>query len=231
VRDTQKPIGGIHVHYATLNEGTLRTGAKVLATVAEGVRWDTMRNHTATHLLHKALRDVLGTHVQQAGSLVEPDRLRFDFSQNAPISREDLSRIEQIVNEQIRLDYPVQPQVMAYQAALAEGAMALFGEKYGHEVRMVRIPGFESKELCGGTHVERTGQIGACYITSEGSIGSGVRRIEAVTGRGAVEWVESRNALLAQVAAAAQAQPDRLVAQITALQEKLKRAQKRIHQL
>jgi alanyl-tRNA synthetase len=231
VRDTQKPVGGIHVHYATVNEGTLRTGAKVTATVAEGVRWDTMRNHTATHLLHKALRDVLGTHVQQAGSLVEPERLRFDFSQNAPISREDLRRIEQIVNEQIRQDYPVQPQEMAYQAALAEGAMALFGEKYGHEVRMVRIPGFESKELCGGTHVERTGQIGACYITSEGSIGSGVRRIEAVTGRGAMEWVESRNALLAQVAAAAQAQPDRLVPQITALQEQLKSAQKRIHQL
>jgi alanyl-tRNA synthetase len=231
VTDTQKPIGGVHVHYALVTDGTLRTGARVTATVAEGARWDTMRNHTATHLLHKALRDVLGTHVQQAGSLVEPERLRFDFSQNAPVSREDLARIEQIVNEQIRQDYPVQPRIMAYQTALAAGAMALFGEKYGHEVRMVHIPGYESKELCGGTHVERTGQIGACYITSEGSIGSGVRRIEAVTGRGAVEWVEGRTALLAQAAAAAGAPPDRLVTQIGALQEQLRAAQKRIQQL
>jgi alanyl-tRNA synthetase len=181
--------------------------------------------------LHKALRDVLGTHVQQAGSLVAPDRLRFDFSHNAPISREDLARIEHIINEQIIRDYPVDWTVIPYQQALASGAMALFNEKYGNEVRVVHIPGFESRELCGGTHVERTGQIGSCFITSEASIGSGVRRIECVTGRGAVAWVEGRNALLAQVAAAAQAQPERLVPQVVALQDQLKAAQKRISAL
>src|SRR3954463_8383817 len=108
VQDTRRPVGGVIVHRGTIIEGTLRTGTEVRAEVPSPVRWDTMRNHTATHLLHKALRDVLGTHVHQAGSVVEPDRLRFDFSQNAPIKRDDLNRIEQIVNEQIRLDYPVQ---------------------------------------------------------------------------------------------------------------------------
>ncbi|HET7080783.1 MAG TPA: alanine--tRNA ligase [Chloroflexia bacterium] len=231
VRDTRKPVGGVFVHIGVIDEGELHTGQQVEAIVQEGARWDIMRNHTATHLLHKALRDVLGTHVQQAGSLVAPDRLRFDFSHNAPISREDLARIEHIINEQIIRDYPVDWTVIPYQQALASGAMALFNEKYGNEVRVVHIPGFESRELCGGTHVERTGQIGSCFITGEASIGSGVRRIECVTGRGAVAWVEGRNALLAQVAAAAQAQPERLVPQVVALQDQLKAAQKRISAL
>ena len=219
VNDTRKPIGGVFVHYGTVEAGTLTPGQEVQATVLEGGRWDIMRNHTATHLLHKALRDVLGTHVQQAGSLVAPDRLRFDFSQNTAISHEDLQRIERIVNDQIIADYPVDWTVIPYQQAIASGAMALFNEKYGNEVRVVHIPGFESRELCGGTHVQRTGQIGSCFITSEGSIGSGVRRIEAVTGRGAVTWVEGRTGLLAQAAGAVQAPPERLVPQNAALQE------------
>ncbi|HMA34952.1 MAG TPA: alanine--tRNA ligase [Chloroflexia bacterium] len=228
VRDTRKPVGGVFVHYGTVDSGRLAVGQAVEATVQEGVRWDIMRNHTATHLLHKALRDVLGTHVQQAGSLVAPDRLRFDFSHNASIPRADLDRIERIINDQVIADYPVEWQVLPYQQALTTGAMALFGEKYGSEVRVVHIPGFESRELCGGTHVQRTGQIGACFITSEGSIGSSVRRIECVTGRGAVLWVESRTALLAQAAGAVQVPPDRLLAQIAALQDGLKSAQKRV---
>ncbi len=228
VRDTRKPIAGVFAHYATVIEGALLPGQPVQATVQGGVRWDIMRNHTATHLLHKALRDVLGSHVQQAGSLVAPDRLRFDFSHNAPIAREALDRIERIVNEGIIGDYPVDWTVIPYAEAIATGAMALFGEKYGSEVRLVQIPGYESRELCGGTHVQRTGQIGACYIISEGSIGSNVRRIECVTGRGAVAWVQGRNALLAQAAATVLAQPDRLIPQLTLLQTDLRAAQKRI---
>ncbi|MDQ2807425.1 MAG: alanine--tRNA ligase [Chloroflexota bacterium] len=228
VRDTRKPIAGVFAHHATLIEGALLPGQLVQATVQGGLRWDIMRNHTATHLLHKALRDVLGSHVQQAGSLVAPDRLRFDFSHNAPITRDTLDKIERIVNEGIIADYPVDWTVMPYAEAIATGAMALFGEKYGSEVRLVQIPGYESRELCGGTHVQRTGQIGACYIISEGSIGSNVRRIECVTGRGAVAWVQGRNALLAQAAATVQAQPDRLIPQLTTLQTDLRAAQKRI---
>ncbi len=192
VQDTRRPVGGIIVHRGVILEGTLQKGAEVEAVVPGSVRWETMRNHTATHLVHKALRDVLGTHVHQAGSVVEPGRLRFDFHHNQQVTHEELTRIERIVNEQIRADYPVLTQETDYQTAVKEGAMALFGEKYGAVVRLVRIPGFESKELCGGTHVERTGQIGAFFITYEGSIGSGIRRIEAVTGSGAVEYAQGR---------------------------------------
>lgn len=231
VRDTRKPVGGVFVHYGTIRAGTLEAGQEVRASVYTEVRWDTMRNHTATHLLHKALREVLGSHVHQAGSLVAPDRLRFDFSHNAAIRREDLQRIEMLVNEQIIADHPVDWTIMPFQQAIGTGAMALFSEKYGDEVRVVYIPGFESRELCGGTHVQRTGQIGSCFVTSEGSIGSGVRRIEAVTGRGAVAWVEERNALLAQAAGAVGAPPDRLLAQLANLQESLRAAQKRISTL
>ncbi|MGI8587424.1 MAG: alanine--tRNA ligase [Chloroflexia bacterium] len=231
VLDTRKPVGGVFVHYGRVEEGELREGQEVTASVQENVRWDIMRNHTATHLLHKALRDVLGSHVQQAGSLVAPDRLRFDYSHNAPIDRATLDQIERIINEQVIRDYPVGRQILPYKQAIATGAMALFGEKYGSEVRLVEIPGFESRELCGGTHVARTGQIGACFITSDASIGSGVRRIECVTGRGAVGWVEGRNALLAEAASAVGAPPDRLPVQITALQEQLKAAQKRLSTL
>jgi alanyl-tRNA synthetase len=228
VQDTRRPVGGVIVHRGVISEGTLRTGAEVTAHVPGGVRWDTMRNHTATHLLHKALRDVLGTHVHQAGSVVEPDRLRFDFTHNQAVKPEQIEEIERIVNEQIRADYPVQPVEMSYQAALSEGAMALFGEKYGSVVRMVRIPGYESKELCGGTHVERTGQIGAFFITYEGSIGSGVRRMEAVTGAGAIAYALERRDLLDKVAASLQTTPNRAAEQVGALREQLREATRRI---
>jgi alanyl-tRNA synthetase len=231
VRDTRRPVGGVIVHRGPILEGTLRTGAEVRAEVPGTVRWDTMRNHTATHLLHKALRDVLGTHVHQAGSVVEPNRLRFDFTHNQPVSREQIAEIERIVNEQIRNDYPVQPQEVPYQQALAEGAMALFGEKYGDVVRMVRIPGYESKELCGGTHVERTGQIGPFFITYEGSIGSGIRRVEAVTGPVAVEYAQERRDALSNIASRLQTTPANAVQQISTLQEQVRESQRRIEAL
>ncbi len=231
VADTRRPVGGVIVHRGTITEGTLRTGAEVRAEVPGEVRWNTMGNHTATHLLHKALRDTLGAHVHQAGSVVEPGRLRFDFTHNSGLTHEQLAKIEKIVNRQIRDDSPVETAEVAYREAVAQGAMALFGEKYGDVVRLVHIPGYESKELCGGTHVQRTGQIGAFFITYEGSIGSGIRRIEAVTGPAAVEYAQERRDLLSSVAARVQTTPMRVEEQVVALQEQLKEANKKVEAL
>ncbi|MEA2573754.1 MAG: alanyl-tRNA synthetase [Chloroflexia bacterium] len=233
VADVQRPVGGIIVHRGRIVEGTLRTGAEVEAHIPGSTRWSTMRNHTATHLLHKALRDVLGTHVHQKGSVVEPGRLRFDFSHNAPVSQEELLTVERLVNEQIRADYPVQTAELPVKEAIAQGAMALFGEKYGDIVRLVRIPGYESKELCGGTHVERTGQIGAFFISYEGSTGAGVRRIEAVTGGAAVEYAQERRALLNNVAArlGAGGNVGRSLELVDNLQAQLRESQRRIEDL
>ena len=231
VLDTRRPVGGIIVHRGEIKEGALKAGMEVEAVVPANLRWSTMRNHTATHLLHKALRDKLGAHVHQAGSVVEPGRLRFDFTHNTALTREDLLEIERTVNEQVRADLPVVPTEMPYQEAIKMGAMALFGEKYGDTVRMVRIPVYESRELCGGTHVERTGQIGAFFITYEGSIGSGVRRVEAVTGAGAVEFAQERRELLAGVAQKLQTQPNRVAEQVDMLREQLKEAQRKVEGL
>ncbi|MDQ5826432.1 MAG: alanine--tRNA ligase-related protein, partial [Chloroflexota bacterium] len=233
VTDVQRPVGGVIVHRGRITEGTLRTGAEVQAHIPGATRWSTMRNHTATHLLHKALRDVLGTHVHQKGSVVEPGRLRFDFSHNAPMSQEELLTVERIVNEQIRADYPVQTAELALKEAIAQGAMALFGEKYGDVVRLVRIPGYESKELCGGTHVERTGQIGPFFITYEGSIGQGVRRIEAVTGEAAVEYAQERRAMLNNVASrlGAGGNVGRSLELVDSLQAQLRESHRRIEDL
>ena len=171
----------------------------VTATVPGDRRRDTERNHTATHLLHAALRQVLGEHVHQAGSLVAPDRLRFDFSHHGPIKPDQLERIEQLVNDGIWANVDVRTVEKPYQEAIASGAMALFGEKYGDVVRVVEIPGL-SVELCGGTHVRNTGQIALLRIVSESGVAAGVRRIEAVTGRGAFEWLRARERALGEVA-------------------------------
>ena len=182
-------------HRVQVSAGALRLRDIVTAEVDAAVRDATRRNHTATHLLHAALREVLGNHVKQAGSLVAPDRLRFDFVHFQPVTREELTRIERIVNEQIVRNAPVQTEVRSTEEAVAAGAMALFGEKYGDKVRVVSVPGF-SMELCGGTHVTATGDIGLFVIVAEGGVAAGVRRIEALTGMGAVAWAQQQRATL-----------------------------------
>ena len=185
-------------HRIRVTNGELRVRDIVTAEVNAEVRNATRRNHTATHLLHAALREVLGTHVKQAGSLVAPDRLRFDFQHFQPITRDELDRIERIVNEQITRNTPVTTEVRSTQEAIAAGAMALFGEKYGDQVRVVSVPGF-SLELCGGTHVSATGDIGFFVIVGESGVAAGTRRIEALTGAGAVAWAQHQRASLASM--------------------------------
>jgi alanyl-tRNA synthetase len=196
VLDTQTPLDGLIVHRVDVTEGRLCKGADVTAVVAERKRLDTQRNHTATHLLHAALHRVLGDAAQQAGSLVEPDRLRFDFSWDGPVGFDELQEVERIVNSEIVANLEIGKELMAQDRARELGAMALFGEKYGDEVRVVTVGDGEfSRELCGGCHVERTGDIGLCTITGERGVAAGVRRIEAVTGRGAVELLQQRTRL------------------------------------
>ena len=198
VTDTQKR-GAAHSHIGRLAEGSIKVGDTLNAEVDGARRRSTALNHSATHLLHAALRQVLGTHVQQKGSLVAPDRLRFDFSHFEPITPTELREIERLVNAQIRLNTEAETRVMDYEGAVAAGAMALFGEKYEKDVRVLRIGDF-SMELCGGTHVGRSGDIGFFKITSESGVAAGVRRIEAITGEAAVEYVEQNDALLKDVA-------------------------------
>jgi alanyl-tRNA synthetase len=177
-------VPGLTVH-RIVSTAPIRVGDELRAEVAQPLRLSTMRNHTATHLLHAALRQVLGTHVKQAGSVVEPPRLRFDFTHYAAMDKAEIEEVERLVNEQILRNTGVETKVLPLEQAVATGAMALFGERYGDQVRVVSVPDF-SKELCGGTHVRRTGDIGVFKIVYEGSISAGVRRIEAVTGEGAV---------------------------------------------
>jgi len=199
VEDVTKAPHGQPVHHAIVASGTIRVGESVQASVARDLRDDITKNHTATHLLHKALKEVLGQHVNQAGSLVKADSLRFDFSHFGAITEEELADIERRVNEQIWLGTPVVIESMAIAEAKAMGAMALFGEKYGDVVRVVQVGGY-SIELCGGIHVGNTSQIGTFKLIAESGIGSGVRRIEAVTGRHAYAYMESQFDLLKQAA-------------------------------
>jgi len=213
IDEVKRLVPGLIVHAGEVLVGAPAVGDPAVALVDEERRWDIMRNHTATHLLHSELRYVLGEHVHQAGSVVEPRHLRFDFTHSAMLSQAELDAVEQSVNDAILADYPVLTSHANYRDAITDGAMALFTEKYGDEVRVVKV-GWEgeefSKELCGGTHVQRTGQIGFFHIVSEESVGAGVRRIEAVTGRGAMELVQSRLRLLDQTAAVLRVPPDQL---------------------
>ena len=211
VLDTQRPVTGLIVHRIAVEDGALRRGVKVRSEVHRGRRLDTQANHTATHLLHAALHHVLGPSAQQAGSLVDPERLRFDFSWPQPVSPAQVEAIETIVNQNVRANFEVSAKEMRQDEARAAGAMALFGEKYGDVVRVVSVAdGAVSRELCGGCHVRRTGDIGAFKVTAERGIAAGVRRIEAVTGRGAIELFQVHNRLLREAAARANVPADRL---------------------
>ncbi|MFD1177031.1 alanine--tRNA ligase [Paenibacillus puldeungensis] len=212
---------GQHVHQVTVGAGELRVGASVTAAVNKELRGQTVKNHTATHLLHKALKETLGEHVNQAGSLVEPQRLRFDFSHLGSISPEELANIERRVNEQIWNALPVTTELKPVDEAKAMGAMALFGEKYGDIVRVVKA-GDYSLELCGGCHVSNTAEIGLLKIVSESGIGSGVRRIEAVTGRGAYLFLDAQLELLHQSASLLKANVSDVPKRIEALYQQLK---------
>ncbi|HEY8801041.1 MAG TPA: alanine--tRNA ligase-related protein, partial [Candidatus Limnocylindrales bacterium] len=227
VEDTQRPVGGLIVHGGTLH-GRLRVGEAVDAVVDADRRAHTMRNHTGTHLLHRALRNTVGESARQAGSLVTPDYLRFDFPFDRALTVDEIRAIEDEVRAVIRDDRPVTAAFMSMQEAIDAGADAFFDEKYGETVRTVRVDGY-SHELCGGTHCRATGQIGSFVITGERSIGSGMRRIEALTGAGADAWLRARTDTLAAAAEAAGAQtveavPDR----IRALQEDLRETKRKL---
>jgi alanyl-tRNA synthetase len=228
VIDTQKIQPNVFGHHGRLNAGTLKLGQRVSAQVDADYRARTVRNHSATHLMHKALREVLGSHVQQRGSLVDADKTRFDFAHDAPISDVDIAKVEMLVNAEVLANQAAQAQVMSYDDAVKGGAMALFGEKYGDTVRVLDI-GF-SRELCGGTHVARTGDIGLFKVVSEGGVAAGVRRIEAVTGGNALAWVQNLNATAQRAAAALKTQPAELPERIAMLQEQLKAAEKELEQ-
>jgi alanyl-tRNA synthetase len=209
--DMWMPVPGLQVHRGRVTEGQPALDDPVWAVVDAERRIDIARNHTATHLLHSELRYILGEHVQQGGSLVAPDRLRFDFTHGVMLTQDQLDAVEQSVNDAILANYPLEAEQMDYEEAVAAGAMALFGEKYGDEVRVIKIgvPGEPfSQELCGGTHVHQTGDIGLFRIVSEGSVGAGLRRIEAVTGRGAQQLVQSRLRVLDDAAAHLGARPE-----------------------
>jgi alanyl-tRNA synthetase len=224
--------GGPRAHRVTVSRGALKPRDIVSAIVSDETRDATRRNHTATHLLHAALRTVLGSHVKQAGSLVAPDRLRFDFVHFQAIAREQLDDIERIVNEHIYRNTPVQTDVKSVEEAVASGAMALFGEKYGERVRVVSIgDGSFSKELCGGTHVRATGDIGFFVITQESGVAAGVRRIEALTGAGAVAYFQQQRQALDRVLAALNSSPEQGVEIVHRLQADVKRLTREIEQL
>lgn len=229
VSDTQKIQPRVFGHHGTMASGTLEVGDAVDANVDAARRARTMRNHSATHLMHKALREVLGPHVQQRGSLVDDTRTRFDFAHNAPMSADEIRRVEEIVNREILANAATQARVMSFDDAAKAGAMALFGEKYGDTVRVLDIG--SSRELCGGTHVARTGDIGLFKIVAEGGVAAGVRRVEAVTGENALAWVQELDERVAEAAATLKAPPSELGAKIVQLLEQAKSLEKDLARL
>jgi alanyl-tRNA synthetase len=232
VSDTSKPLGRLHAHHATIESGEIAVGDTARLSI-DTVRRDQVRaNHSATHLLHAALRERLGGHVTQKGSLVAPDRLRFDFSHPSALSAEDIAAIEADVNRHIRENDSVGTRLMTPDDAIAAGAMALFGEKYGDEVRVLSMgratENSYSVELCGGTHVNALGDIAIFKIVSESAVSSGVRRIEALTGEAARLWLQGRDDRLREAAAALKASPDEVPARVLALVEERRRLEREL---
>jgi len=228
VQDTQKQ-GNTFIHFGVMSEGTLKTGEQLVARVDKARRQAIVLNHSATHLMHKALRDVLGEHVEQKGSLVTPDRLRFDFAHPEPMTKDEIIRVEKLVNDEIRRNAEAKANVMSMDDAIKQGAMALFGEKYGDQVRVVNI-GY-STELCGGVHVKRAGDIGLFKIISESGVAAGVRRIEAVTGAVAVDWVETRQEQLEHISALVKSSPAEVEEKVTQVLERSRQLEKELQQL
>ena len=237
ITDTQKKLGGLFVHIGTVEAGTARIGQPVLAEVDHARRTAIRAHHSATHLLHEALRRTLGAHVTQKGSLNGPDRLRFDIAQPRPITPAELEEVEREVNARIRENSEVTTRLMTPEEAVNHGAMALFGEKYGDEVRVLSMGAPQddksgwSVELCGGTHVSRTGDIGLFRIVSEGAVSAGIRRIEALAGEAAVSAIEDESRLLAEAAATVKVPPAELPSRITQLQEDKKRLERQVAEL
>jgi alanyl-tRNA synthetase len=229
VQDTQKIQPDVFGHRGVLKTGALRVGEKVRAQVDGERRARTVRNHSATHLMHKALREVLGPHVQQKGSLVDPDKTRFDFSHDSPMTAQQIRRVEEIVNREILANEPTQARIMSFDDAVRAGAMALFGEKYGDEVRVLDIG--TSRELCGGTHVARTGDIGLFKIVSEGGVAAGIRRVEAVTGENALAYVQSMDAKLGEIAGALKAPAAEVTSKITQILDNVKALERELARL
>ncbi|NHZ82881.1 alanine--tRNA ligase [Massilia sp. CCM 8695] len=226
VADTLKVQADVFGHHGVLTSGVLKVGDTVNANVDEAKRARTIRNHSATHLMHKALREVLGDHVAQKGSVVDPDRTRFDFSHNAPLTADQIAQVEVIVNREILENHATQAHNMTFDDAVKHGAMALFGEKYGDEVRVLDIG--SSKELCGGVHVGRTGDIGLFKIIGEGGVAAGIRRVEAVTGEGALALVQSLNRRVQEAAGALKTTPDELTNRIAQVQDHVKSLEKEL---
>jgi alanyl-tRNA synthetase len=233
VTDVRRPVSSMIVHDAIIESGELHAGDAVTAQVDDARRWDIMRNHTATHLLQKALRMHLGEDVHQSGSLVAPDRLRFDFTYDQPLTDEEIRRITETVTEAILADYPVKIQHKSKDEAIAQGAMALFGEKYGDVVRTVSLGDerFRSYELCGGTHVQRTSEIGPFVIVSEGSTGRGVRRIEALTGHEAARYIEERLDMLERLSDLLHTPAENLEQKVRDLKDQVSELTRELHKL
>jgi len=233
VEDTYSPVSGLIAHRVTAR-APVRVGDRVTAVVDAERREATKRNHTGTHLLHASLRQVLGTHVKQAGSVVDPDRLRFDFSHFASVSNDELQEIERLANDSILRNDAVSTEVMELDRALESGALAFFGEKYPDRVRVVTVGGekdFFSKELCGGTHVRRTGDIGLLKVTSEGSISAGVRRVEAVTGERALREFQAVTDLVHRTAGALKTAPEDVPEAVERLLEAQRQLEKQVEAL
>jgi alanyl-tRNA synthetase len=229
VQDTQKIIPDVFGHHGQLKSGTLKVGDAVNAQVDRVARGRTIRNHSVTHIMHKALREVLGPHVAQKGSLVDADKTRFDFAHNAPVTDAEMRKVEAIVNAEIIQNTPIHAEVMPFEKARTSGAMMLFGEKYGDEVRVLEIG--SSKEFCGGTHVARTGDIGFFKITMETGVAAGVRRVEAVTGDGAVAYIQALDTRLSDAASALKIPVPQVTEKITQLQEHMKSLEKELEKL